>query len=243
MPGEGSDPFGRGIRDWYRDDLSAPLYTRDGETTREHPIERFYFQGFDPDTESGRWLTRRLDGPLLDLGAGAGRHSLYFQDRFETVAIEPSDHLVATIRDRGVDDARLGDMFSLREQFDRDRFRAALAIGTQLGLAHSVADVREFLTDLAYVTTEDGTAVLDSYDPRHPDCQAMLGWRTEATEGVGARVFHFEYEDEIGETLLFRFLSPDRFREAVTGTGWTIDAFRGGLEDDVDQWWVSLSKG
>lgn len=242
MPAEDSDPFGRAIRDWYHDELTEPLVARDGETTVDHPIERFYFQAFDPESEGGAWVTDWLSGPLLDLGAGAGRHALYFQEQFETVAIEPSSHLVETMRDRGVEDARNADMFALRDQFDRNRFQSVLSIGTQLGLAQSVAGVREFLADLAYVTTADATAVLDSYDPRHPECQEMLGWRPEPTRGVGARVFHFEYEASVGETLLFRFLSPDRFRDAVQGTAWVIEEFRGGLEGDIDQWRVALSK-
>lgn len=242
MPGEDADPFGRAVRDWYRDDQTQELIARDGGVTVEHPIERFYFQSFDPDADSGEWLRSWLDGPLLDLGAGAGRLALYFQEQFETVAIETSAHLVATMRERGVEDAREADMFALREYFDRDRFRSAVSIGTQLGLAGSISGVRKFLADLAYVTTPDATVVLDSYDPRHPECVDLLGWRSDPRDGVGSRVFHFEYEEDVGETLLFRFYSPDRFREAVIGTGWTVAEVRGGLEADRNQWRIALRK-
>jgi hypothetical protein len=33
---------------------------------------------------------------------------------------------------------------------------------------------------------------------------------------------HFEYEDDVGDTLLFRLFSPDRLREATIGTGWEV---------------------
>jgi len=42
------------------------------------------------------------------------------------------------MRDRGVVDVREGDMFALRDAFERDRFASALAIGTQIGLAGSM---------------------------------------------------------------------------------------------------------
>jgi hypothetical protein len=176
-----SDPFGRAIRDHYRDEQDAPLVQRDGEHAREHPIERFYFSAFDPETDDDQWLVSQLDGPLLDLGAGAGRHALYFQDRFETVAVEVSDHLVETMRDRGVADARRGDMFSLREQFERDQFQSALAIGTQVGLAGSMQGLRRFLGDLAHVTTPDATAVFDGYDPESKRLRGE-GPREDTTE-------------------------------------------------------------
>lgn len=80
--------------------------------SRKHSIEHWYFG----DHEENAWI----DGPLIDLGAGAGRDTLYYQNHFETVAIEVSKHLVKTMRDRGVNDVRLANMFSLREHFDRD---------------------------------------------------------------------------------------------------------------------------
>lgn len=226
-----SDPFGRAIRDFHRDEQDEPLVQRDGEETLDHPIERFYFGEFAAEDGAGEWLESNLDGPLLDLGAGAGRHALYFQERFETVAVEVSDHLVETMRDRGVADARRGDMFALREAFERDRFGSALAVGTQLGLAGSMQGLRRFLGDLAHVTTPDATAVLDCYDPEREQAAALLGYRADPTPGLAYRLMQFEYEGAASEPLLFRLFSPDRFREAAVGTGWEVVEIRYGDEE------------
>ncbi|PHQ44412.1 hypothetical protein DJ68_18655 [Halorubrum sp. C3] len=96
-----ADAFGRAIRDHHRGERTEPLVQGDGEETREHPIQDFYFGEFDPESDAGSWLASRLEGPLVDLGAGAGRHALWFQERFETVAVEPSPALVETMRERG----------------------------------------------------------------------------------------------------------------------------------------------
>jgi SAM-dependent methyltransferase len=218
-----SDPFGRAIRDFHRDELEEPLQRYDGEEVEEsHPIERFYFTPFNDEYEENARLADHLQGPLVDLGCGVGRHALYFQKLFDVVAVEVSEHLVETARARGVEDARVGDMFALREQFDRDRFGSALSVGTQLGLAGSVRSHSAFLGDLAHVTRPDATAVVDQYDPTDPDCTDLLGYRADPTTGLAYRVFHFEYQGDVGPTLLFRLLSPDRLREAAIGTGWTV---------------------
>ena len=238
-----SDPFGRAIRDFHRGEQDEPLARYDGgDVEQEHPIERFYFGERASDSALTAYLERWLDGPLLDMGAGVGRDARHFQERFETVAVEASEHLVKTMRDRGVEDARLGDMFALRESFDRDRFRSALAIGTQLGLAGSLQGVRAFLGDLAYVTSDDATAVLDNYDPRHEEVPELVGYRRDPTPGMAYRVFHFEYENDVGEELLFRLFSPDRLREACVGTGWDVAAVRGGAEADRTQYRAALRK-
>ncbi|WP_101294036.1 methyltransferase domain-containing protein [Halegenticoccus soli] len=237
-----SDPFGRAVRDCHRGTRDEPLVQRDGDEALDHPIERFYFDEFAADGEEGTWLESRLGGPLLDLGAGAGRHALYFQERFETVALEVSDHLVETMRERGVRDARRGDMFALRDAFGRDRFESALAIGTQLGLAGSVQGLRRFLGDLAFVTTPDATAVLDCYDPERGRCAELLGFRPDPTPGLAHRIMHFEYEGDVGETLLFRLFSPDRVREAAVGTGWVADEVRRGSGAGDPHYRIALAK-
>jgi hypothetical protein len=72
------DPFGRALRDHYHGDREAPLVQRDGPQSREHPVEQFYFRAFpgEGDDLQRAWLASWLDGPLLDAGAGVGRHAL-----------------------------------------------------------------------------------------------------------------------------------------------------------------------
>jgi SAM-dependent methyltransferase len=222
---DGPDPFGRAIRDHQRGQREVPLYQCDGAAEREHPVQSFYFDPRDPDDEWTRWRESWLDGPLLDLGAGAGRDALYFQERTETVALEVSEHLVATMAARGVEDARLGDMFDLRATFDSDRFRSVQAVGTQATLAPSGTALQRLLADLAYVTDDEGTVLLDGYDPAAVD-PGMLGYRPDPAPGLARRAFHFEYERERGPTLLFRLFSPDRLRAAAAGTAWSVAEVR-----------------
>jgi len=128
------------------------------------------------------------------------------------------------MRDRGVVDVREGDMFALRDAFERDRFASALAIGTQIGLAGSMRGLSAFLGDLAFVTTPGATAVIDSYDPDHPGAADLLGYREDPTPGLAHRVMWFAYDGETDPTLHFRLFAPDRLREAAIGTGWEVEA-------------------
>lgn len=136
-------------------------------------------------------------------------------------------------------------MFALREPFERDRFRSAIAIGTQLGLAGSMAGVRRFLGDLAHVTTPDATAILDNYAPELERTADVFAYREDPARGLAYRVFHCEYGGEVGPTLLFRLFSVDRLREATVGTPWTVEHASYGhpaSEEDADQWVAVLAK-
>lgn len=217
------DAFGRAIRDWHFDELDRPLVQCDGEEALEHPIETFYFGEVDAESEYAAWLESWLAGPMVDLGAGAGRDALHFQERFEVVALETSEHLVETMRARGVEDPRAGDMFALRDHFEPGRFRSALVFGTQLCLAGSMQGLRRFLADLAHVTTPDATAVVHSYDPDAEGVGDLLGFREDPTPGLAHRLMWFEYGDEVDEVLHFRLFGPERLREAAMATGWSVE--------------------
>ncbi|PSP95406.1 SAM-dependent methyltransferase [Halobacteriales archaeon QS_4_62_28] len=235
------DPFGRAVRDHYLGEQEEPLIDRDGDETREHSIEEWYFGEYQCD----EWFESWLDGPLLDMGAGAGRDALYFQEQFETVAIEVSKHLVETMRDRGVDDARLADMFSLQEHFERDRFQSAFALGTQVQLAGSMQGLRQFLAGLSFVTIKDATVVLHGYAPELEITKDIFAYREDPTPGLAYRIFHSEYNGKTGRTLLFRLFSIDRLREATIGTPWEVAEASYGhpeSESESNTWLAVLRK-
>lgn len=240
-----TDPYGRAIRDCFQDQQDEPLLERHGTDIHEHSqLDSVYFSDFDTENEDNEWVSSWLDGPLLDIGAGTGRHALYFQDHFETTAIEVSEHLVEVMRERGVHDSLHVDMFDIREEFECNQFQSALMIGTQLGLTASLQGLRQFLGDLSFVTTSDATAVLDSYHPSKSIEFDVSGVRSDPTQGAIYRVQQFEYEGDISEPLLFRFFSPNRLKEAVVGTGWKISEIRHHPSDRQNpvQYRVALTK-
>lgn len=236
-----SSPFAQAIYDAHFGEQRGPLLAHDGDETEEHSLDH-YFAEFSPEAGHGAWLESWLNGPMLDMGAGAGRHARYFQEQFETVAIEQSDLLVETMRDRGVEDARVADMFALREHFERDRFASALAVGTQMSLARSMDGLRQFLDDLAHVTTPDATAVVDGFDPEHETTREKLDYRADPARGRAFRLLQYEYDGTLGEPWLYRLFTPDRVREAVVGTGWDVAEVRYGDDDWAHLYEVALRK-
>lgn len=216
------DPFAHALRDHHLGERDVPLFVHGGDASRRHPVESFYFG--DPDDDDVLpWIESWVGGPLADLGAGVGRDARYFQRRFETVAVEAHDALVETMADRGVDDARRGDLFALRETLPDDRFRSALLRGTQLGLAGSLATLRQTLAALDAVTTTDATAVVDGYDPADPGTAGLLGYHADPRPGLARRTMQFEYEGVRGDPLHFLLFGPERLR-AAAAPEWTLAA-------------------
>lgn len=231
------DALGTAMLDFQRGGLRGEATHRDGGETWPAFVEENYFGDHGSwlaDHEEERELYESLTGPLLDVGCGAGGHGCYYQDRFETVAFDVSPNAVEAARERGVEDARVLDMFEMPDAFPRERFRSAIVVGTQTGLAGSLDGVSAFLADLARVTTDDAVALVDSYDPTRIDSETadeFGGYRPDPRDGVCRRTFHVEYDREtergererlVGPTLSFVLFSPARLRDACVGTPWRV---------------------
>ncbi|WP_049928905.1 class I SAM-dependent methyltransferase [Halopiger goleimassiliensis] len=234
---ESSDPLGRAMLAFRRGDPGTLLY-RDGPETGDGRVREHYFQPPEAWSDGTIAVLERLADreTVLDVGCGSGQYALWLQNRgVDVTAIDASPGAVRTATERGVDDARVMDMFDLA--FDRDRFDAVCCLGTQLGLGGSLAGERDLLAAFARVTAPGGLAIVDNYDPTRLGPE-FLGYRPDPREGLARRCFHLEYrrdgdaaeidetdgEDawEIGPTLQFLLCSPDRLRDATVGTPWRV---------------------
>lgn len=266
LAGADADALGRAVFDYQREDAELGTLTyRNGTDASDGRVREFYFA---PPAE---WpavvrsalerLGSDLDGDgnarVLDVGCGAGQHALWLTDRgVDVVGLDASPYSVAAARLRGLERVVAGDMFRL--PVETGRFRAVLCLGTQLGLAGSLAGVSDLLGEFARVTAPAGDgadpalAVVDGYDPRALEADAdLLGYRPDLREGIAHRCFHLEYEPAVagpsagngaedgngdagrerivGPSLHFLLYSPARLREAAIGTPWTVtDVFRSG---------------
>lgn len=115
-------------------------------------------------------------------------------------------------------------MFDLPEEFGKNRFESAVALGTQAGLSRSKQGLGRFLKDLAYVTTESATAILDGYDPEHEDTKEILDYYQDPSDGLAYCLLQMEYNGILSEIWLYRSFTPDRVRDVATNCG--LDSYR-----------------
>lgn len=170
-----------------------------------HP--EWFFRTF----ERWDWWDRELlplarRSPTLDLGAGAGRASLWLQEQGVAVtSVDSSAGAVEVCRARGVADARIGNL--LDPPTDR-RWQAILLLCGNLGLGGSYEGTRRLLRRLAEVSADDAVLVGDTVDPGddEPD--------------VGLRI---RYGHVATAWWRQRNLPIAEVAAVVEGTGWVVD--------------------
>jgi SAM-dependent methyltransferase len=235
------DLLGRMLRDYHRDGELAdtPVHRRDDDHTTRAPAE-WYFLPAEEWPEFERAGVGKARGDVLDVGCGAGRTTLWLQDRGHRVlAVDRSPGAVAVAADRGVERAVAGDMDLL--PVTADEFDTVLFAGQQFGLGSERRDLAERLRRLWTVLPPGGRVVADLTDPErvvdteHAEYQAdnRLG------EGLTRRRFRLEYDGEVGPWVELLSVSPDLLAALGDETGWTVDLTR---EDGGAHYWVVLER-
>lgn len=107
-------------------------------------------------------------GRILDIGCGAGRHSLYFQKRgFRVTAIDASPSIVELARLRGVRDVRLGNACGARALPFRDgEFDTVVLFGNNLGIGGTLRRFRRMLREIHRVTSPQGRILATTRQPQ-----------------------------------------------------------------------------
>lgn len=120
--------------------------------------------------EHGEWAEAEratfeyVHGRVLDIGAGAGRHSLEAQQRgLEAVAIDISPGAVDVCRRRGVEDTRLLALEHVDESLGT--FDSVLLMCGNFGLAGSGEETVALLEKLHRLTSQEGRILLDTVSP------------------------------------------------------------------------------
>jgi SAM-dependent methyltransferase len=180
MTGPSGDAFGAALLDFLegKDVPELVLEVGDEAVPAMHP--EWFFRGFDQWDWWEQELLPLVDrGPVLDLGAGAGRSSLYLQERgLPVTAVEASPAAAEVCRRRGVADVRIGD---LNDPPTDQTWAAVLLLCGNLGLGGSWDGCRRLLTRLAGLVAPGAVLIGDSVTSDDPEVQLRIRYRDLVT--------------------------------------------------------------
>ena len=107
------DPMGTAIRDYHAKGTAKPLRVLSSMFDNDVLPVPTLFRGVDEMNRMEQTALHHAEGRVLDVGAGAGCHSLPLQERgLHVTAIDISSLSVETMQQRGVIDARQEDFFT-----------------------------------------------------------------------------------------------------------------------------------
>jgi len=207
-------PHGAALRDFLAGDLNAEVIVRAEDGEEERTPARVFFR--EPG-EFSALDAAALDlcrGRVLDVGAGAGCHSLVLQARrLSVTALDVSPEAVEVMNRRGVRDVRCGDVFS----FTGERFDTLLILMNGIGLVGTLDGLDRFLRDVPRLLADGGQILLDSFDPGPADPEPPRAY-------AGQMRFQLEYGGVRGAFYDFLFLDFETLLRHAERAGWRCES-------------------
>ena len=224
MMRDDEDAFCHLLWDCFNDSWDSEIVERDDGFIDASAPHR-YFSEFEDWNLVERTAMRYAKGRILDVGCGAGRHSLFLQQKgLEVVGIDASPFAVKTSRARGLKKVEL--MSSRRLAFGPGSFDTVLMLGNNFGLAESSEGAKRMLRKLARITSPKALILAESRDPYPTSDPAHLKYheRNRKRGRMGGQLrLRIRYRDYIGRWFDYLFVSEDEMTRILEGTGWRVE--------------------
>jgi len=213
-------PLGRAILDYHRGATSARIVVHtnlwEDEVT---PVEEFYRPDHLELPELEIRAISLCRGRVLDFGAGAGRHALELQRRgHDVTALDVSPEAVEVMGERGVKDARSGDLDAVTSEV----FDTILLLMHGVGLVGTLAGLGAFFKRAGPHLAERGQIVCDSADLSlvMPSQWEAHRYRHDNQDRyLGEVDFRLSYEGHEGIPYPWLFVDPETLGQTADSAG------------------------
>jgi len=225
MPTTSSDLLGQALLDYQQGHHAAALTVQCSAADDEQLPAAYFFRTLLAMPELERQALDESRGRVLDLGAGAGCHSLELQSRgfTDVKAIDQSAGAVQVMQARGVQEVALRDIFAPRPAGERP-YDTILMLMNGLGLAGTLEGLDKWLTHARTLLAPDGQILATSSD---------ISYLYEDEDGAlvfdlngpyyGEVEYTFQYKNQAGQPFPWLFIDATLLEDAARQAGYEVD--------------------
>jgi SAM-dependent methyltransferase len=153
---------------------------------------------------------------VLDIGCGAGRHSLHLQEKgFDVLGIDVSPLAIKVCRLRGV-------------KFKPNSFDTIIMMGNNFGLFGSLTKARRLLKRFHSMTSQDALIIAETRDPYrtdNPDHLKYQEYNRNRGRMSGQLRLRIRFKKYVTPWFNYLLVSKEELKEILDGTGWKVKGF------------------
>ena len=156
------DLFGKAILDYQTNNSPEDLITETSISEADEMSVAYLFRAFADMPAMEQKALSLAKGKILDVGCGAGSHSLYLQNekQLDVISIDISENAIEACKLRGLKNARVQDVMLL----ENEKFDTILLLMNGAGMCGRLKNINAFLQKLKSLLTDNGQILLDSSD-------------------------------------------------------------------------------
>ncbi|WBL23214.1 class I SAM-dependent methyltransferase [Zunongwangia sp. HRR-M8] len=154
------DIFGMAMKAFYFDKDETPITVHSPDFDDDEIAIEYLFRNYAEMPKTEQKALKLAYGKVLDVGCGAGSHTLYLQKKeIDVKAIDTSEGAIAIAKERGVKNANVQDFYAENGCYDTLLF---LMNGT--GIIGNLINTDNFLNICKEVLKPGGQILIDSSD-------------------------------------------------------------------------------
>jgi len=187
-----------------------------------------YFSQFKDWSENEKKAMRFVRGRILDVGCGAGRHSLYLQNKgFDVIGIDSSPLAIKVCKLRGLKKAKI---MSIKDvgKFKPNSFDTVIMMCNNFGLFGSFKGTKLLLKKFYRITSPHAVIIADTLDPYKTDNPAHLEYHkfNKKRGRMGGQVkLRIRFEKYVSDWFNYLMVSKKEMKKLLKGTGWKVKKF------------------
>lgn len=213
------DIFGTALADYHAGDRSVTFEWHRDDDTLSHQDFHGLFAGLNGFEREGMNFA---EDRILDIGCGAGKHLLAFQERgLDCMGIDFSHDAIAICKERGVRQCVHANAFSL--PFEDASFGSVTLFSNGLSIGGTPLGVTNLMRELARVVKDGGTLISFNRDVSRGGNEIDKSYRkANLSEGrsIGQVRMRGCYDGRFGHWFDWMFVAPKDFVAYGAKTGW-----------------------
>lgn len=223
------DLMGRAIWDYYYQENPEDLQTETSISELDDLPVSYLFRDYQEMNALEKKVLDLSFGKVLDVGSGAGSHSLYLQNerKLKVTALDISPKSIEICKARGVKNAICEDLL----QFSEKDFDTILLLMNGTGIFQSLEHIDQYLQKLKSLVAENGQILIDSTDILYMyDQDEDGGVLVPATGYYGELDYYLHYKGDSELPMKWLYLDFNTLENAAIANGFKIQKIKQ-LED------------
>lgn len=231
------DLMGRAIWDYFHNENPEDLQTETSISELDELPIKYLFRDFEEMNKIEKKALKLSHGKVLDVGAGAGSHSLYLQNErnLDITALDISPKAIQVCQLRGIQKAVAQNML----EFSGETYDTILLLMNGTGIFQSLKVIDIYLKKLHSLLNKNGQILIDSTDILYMFDQDEDGGVLIPANGYyGELDYIVHYKGESEDPIKWLYLDFNTLKNAAENNGFTIEKF---LQDE-DSYLAKLTK-
>jgi SAM-dependent methyltransferase len=221
------DPIGKAVHDYFNGITGDHILVRTDIAEDETLSPAYFFRSFEQMPVQEQEALKRCRGKVLDIGAGAGAHSMWLKEHgLEVTSVDISPLSCETMRLKGLTDVVCGDIYTLNER----KYGTILLLMNGAGVAQTLPGLGILLTHLKSLLNSGGRILADSSDLLYLFTDENgESWVDIASDTYyGEMEYQLSYKNVKGKKFPWLFVDPDTLREYAELSGFmVVDTVKG----------------